>query len=345
MNNRRFEEIIHQLNNNTLTVLDLSDEESLDVSQFTVLEKALKNNTTLTSLNLRNANIDCDKARAIGRILQKNTSLLSLNLSYNHIGSQGANGISLALHCNKSLTELDVSHNAIYDAQGKKNPTLGGYCGLVQIISTLQVNSTIRTIKLQGNSGCTIQTLLGDLDRLISLLERNTSIETITIDNIHIKHTLNTLWYLLSAESATKLADALDEAELVNQKSLSFIKFLENLGNANRTFRMAKENDAVLLAIILSEGMHQWPTSQLSLMPLEIILHIFQYAIAKEVSIDHSKTISKVWTDAIKQEYCRDIHYITKKNMLRLFQHPKNVSSKAGSGFLQNRSRIFSKNF
>ena len=76
---------------------------------------ALRVNTSLTSLDLRDNSIAAEGASSLSEALRVNTSLSSVDLSDNFIGDKGASSLSEALRVNTSITSLDLSDNFIGD--------------------------------------------------------------------------------------------------------------------------------------------------------------------------------------------------------------------------------------
>jgi Leucine Rich repeat len=77
------------------------------------LSAALKANRILTTLNLRNNNIDSEGVRYVSDALTINKTLTTLNLWHNKIGNEGIKYLSAALKVNKILTTLNLGYNQI----------------------------------------------------------------------------------------------------------------------------------------------------------------------------------------------------------------------------------------
>ena len=78
-----------------------------------VLTRALKVNTSLSSLGLSGNPIGIEGANSLAQALRVNTSLSSLELNANFIGSEGANSLAQALRINTSLSSLHLADNTI----------------------------------------------------------------------------------------------------------------------------------------------------------------------------------------------------------------------------------------
>ena len=123
--------------NSCLTYLDLSFNgfEGVVSSLF----KALKANSSLTSLNLEGNFIGEDGASFLSHALKANSSLTNLNLSINSIGDAGASSLSKTLKANSSLTNLNLSYNRIGDA------------GASSLSKALKENSSLAVLGLTDN--------------------------------------------------------------------------------------------------------------------------------------------------------------------------------------------------
>ncbi len=104
-----------------------------------LLASALKENHSLTELNLSFNNIGVEVIKLLAEALKENNSLTQLDLAINQIGAEGIKLIIEALKENNSLTHLDLSLNLIR-AEGIK-----------LIIEALRENSSLTHLKLTGN--------------------------------------------------------------------------------------------------------------------------------------------------------------------------------------------------
>ena len=121
--------------NSTVLRLDLSD------WKFTyVLTRALRVNTSLSSLDLHDNSIRDEGANLLAQALRENTSLSSLDLSRNSIGNDGANSFAQALRVNTSLSSLDLHDNSIRDE------------GANLLAQALRVNTSLSSLDLHDNS-------------------------------------------------------------------------------------------------------------------------------------------------------------------------------------------------
>ena len=99
-------------NNTTLTILDLMCNRIGDEGGQ-ALGEALQNNTALTRLDLERNRISYVGAKALGEGLQKNITLTSLNLGYNQLGEEGAKALAAGLERNMTLTALYLNSSQI----------------------------------------------------------------------------------------------------------------------------------------------------------------------------------------------------------------------------------------
>ena len=156
----------------------------LDLIQWkftNVLTRALRVNTSLSSLDLHANSIGDEGANLLAQALRVNTSLSSLNLHCNSIGDEGANSLAQALRVNTSLSSLDLSRNSI------------GNEGANSLTQALTVNTSLSSLDLSGNS-------IGNegANSLAQALRVNTSLFSLTL-------TFNSC----GVEAANSLAQAL----------------------------------------------------------------------------------------------------------------------------------------
>jgi Ran GTPase-activating protein (RanGAP) involved in mRNA processing and transport len=124
--------------NRTLTEIDLSYNQIADVGAQEIAE-ALSENRTLTKIALSHNQIADVGAQAIADALSKNRTLTEIDLSHNQIADVGAQEIADALSKNRTLTEIDLSHNQIADV------------GAQEIAEALSENRTLPKIDLSHN--------------------------------------------------------------------------------------------------------------------------------------------------------------------------------------------------
>ncbi|KJE95944.1 hypothetical protein CAOG_06330 [Capsaspora owczarzaki ATCC 30864] len=95
--------------------LNLDKQQIFGDAETQAVAEALKVNTKLTWLYLRQNQIGDPGAQAIAEALRVNTRLTGLDLSANQIGDVGANAIAQAIKVNKTLTWLHLSKNFLTD--------------------------------------------------------------------------------------------------------------------------------------------------------------------------------------------------------------------------------------
>ncbi|MBB72176.1 MAG: hypothetical protein CMF50_07240 [Legionellales bacterium] len=95
-------------NDHTETELDLSDAKVFEYENDLIqLAKALKTNTRLTKLSLKNCNISTDELIAVANMLMANTTLAFIDLSKNDICEEGIRALTHALTVNVTLQYID----------------------------------------------------------------------------------------------------------------------------------------------------------------------------------------------------------------------------------------------
>ena len=95
--------------NDFLVDLDLHDSCGVDDEGATHIAVLLRENTTITSVDLSDNVVEADGARQLSEALRSNASITSLVLRANSIGESGAQALADMLLVNTTLTELDVS--------------------------------------------------------------------------------------------------------------------------------------------------------------------------------------------------------------------------------------------
>ncbi|CAF3717566.1 unnamed protein product [Adineta steineri] len=111
--NPELEQMISKIKNESSITFD--DKKLTGDDMEIVAYYLLKDNTTLTKLNLYENQIGDKGAQYLGEALQNNKVLTILNFSSNRIGDKGAQYLGEALHNNKALTELELCENQIGD--------------------------------------------------------------------------------------------------------------------------------------------------------------------------------------------------------------------------------------
>ncbi|CAF1339460.1 unnamed protein product [Adineta steineri] len=96
----------------TITTLDLKDKQ-IDNAGVQCLVEALKRNTTLTELDFTGNKIGRVGAQYLAEALKHNTTLTTLDLRENQIGDVGVQYLTEALHHNTTLTTLELQFNRI----------------------------------------------------------------------------------------------------------------------------------------------------------------------------------------------------------------------------------------
>lgn len=129
----------------TLRIISLKDSKINDEAAK-VLTDALKTNNSLTTLDLScdsfrlgGSDLGSEGVKALTEMLETNTGLTTLYLNGNSIGNSGAKALAKALKINASVRILDLTMNFI------------GSEGAEALAETLKINASLRTLKLSGN--------------------------------------------------------------------------------------------------------------------------------------------------------------------------------------------------
>ncbi|XP_068670283.1 protein NLRC3-like isoform X2 [Montipora foliosa] len=156
--------------------------------------ETMKTNSTVTSLQLWECNIDDASATALAELLRENSTLESLDLPHNAIGEVGADTLAKGLKENSTLAWLYLSNNAIGEvgadvlAKGlKENSTLElldvsdnaiGDVGADALAKGLKENSTLIDLNLSNNA-------IGDVgaNALAEGLKENSTLTDLNLSN------------------------------------------------------------------------------------------------------------------------------------------------------------------
>jgi hypothetical protein len=104
------------------------------------IAEALKLNTILQRLDIKNNQVGDSGAAAIAEALKLNATLQHFSLYSNRIGDSGATAIAEALKLNTSLQQLYLYSNRIGDS------------GATAIVEALKLNSSMRVLFLGNNT-------------------------------------------------------------------------------------------------------------------------------------------------------------------------------------------------
>eukprot|EP01106_Pelomyxa_sp_JSP_P007736 TRINITY_DN2249_c0_g1_i9.p1 TRINITY_DN2249_c0_g1~~TRINITY_DN2249_c0_g1_i9.p1 ORF type:complete len:659 (-),score=125.38 TRINITY_DN2249_c0_g1_i9:90-2066(-) len=153
--------------NSSLTSLNLESYVLDEAGAF--LGEALKVNTTLLALNMSACHFTVSGLRLITKGLSVNSTLLTLNLAKIKFSSEELEVLTCFLASVNSLTELNLPHCYI------------GSNGYALISNALKVNGLLASLCLDSNS---VDTECGK--RLAEALQVNTSLVTLSLKNIFL---------------------------------------------------------------------------------------------------------------------------------------------------------------
>jgi Leucine Rich repeat len=138
MDKNKLSNLINDIQDNRLSEIDLHMQ---DFSKDDALKiaKALKNNTSITALNLSDIYLEDTITSIITDSLTENTSVKTLNLSKNKITDKGAKAIANLIKANTAITTIDLAENNI------------GSRGAQDIAEAIALNSTLTELRLEGN--------------------------------------------------------------------------------------------------------------------------------------------------------------------------------------------------
>ncbi|KAL0239467.1 hypothetical protein GEMRC1_009575 [Eukaryota sp. GEM-RC1] len=193
--------------NATVTSVDLRNN-SIGAEGARALADALKVNTTVTSLDLRNNSIRAEGARALADVLKVNTVVTSINMRSNLIRDEGARALADALKVNPKYLIIQLQANSIGDVGARALADTYnsiGNDGAKALADVLKVTVTLTGVNLCYNS-------IGDegVRALADALKVNT---TVTSVNLSANY--------LEPEGARALADALKVNTTITSINLS----------------------------------------------------------------------------------------------------------------------------
>ncbi|KAL0238004.1 hypothetical protein GEMRC1_012478 [Eukaryota sp. GEM-RC1] len=125
--------------NSTVTSIDLSWNYIGDEGAR-ALANVMKVNTTVTSINLSRNSISAKGIKVLAEALKVNSAVTSINLGNNSIGDEGAVSLAEMLKVNSTLVRIDLRINAIRDE------------GASALAEALKINNTVTSIYIYGNS-------------------------------------------------------------------------------------------------------------------------------------------------------------------------------------------------
>lgn len=130
--------------NMTITSLDLSHNKISDRGSR-ALCKCLGKDSVITTVSLYDNHIHSEGGKFLGRALQSNVSLANLNVRLNRLGEKGGCYIFEGLKSNAALARLNISGNGLGDGSGQGEA--------VRVMAAmLRVNRTLGSVDLSSNA-------------------------------------------------------------------------------------------------------------------------------------------------------------------------------------------------
>ena len=121
--------------NTTLTEINLDENYIGDLGVKAIAEVLIKDNKTLKKLKLASNEFGVEGAKAIAEALKENRSLITLDIQRNNkLGNEGIKVLADALKINKTLKEINLWSTG-FDNEGAKS-----------LVEALKINKTIRAI-------------------------------------------------------------------------------------------------------------------------------------------------------------------------------------------------------
>jgi len=122
--------------------------ERTHISNIKGIAMIIKNNTSITNINLTYNKISSYELKELTESLRHNTVLRTLNLGHNYIGAEGAKDIAAVLENNYTLTTLCLG-NYLVRYVGVNSI---GDEGVREISNALKMNTTLTTLHLEDNN-------------------------------------------------------------------------------------------------------------------------------------------------------------------------------------------------
>ena len=205
----------------------------LSSENIVALARTLKNNNTITKLNINYSDIDTQVLKE----LQGNTRLTELNISFNKLGDIGVQALSTALTSMTALKELDISNNEI------------GHIGAQALSTALKGNTILTTLNISNN----IIDLKG-IESLSTALKGNTILTTLNISNniIDLKG-IESLSKMLNSMTALKELDISNNIDLYRDDRFQF-PLHEPLTAFTALAEALKENKTLININVMLDG-------------------------------------------------------------------------------------------
>lgn len=169
---------------------------SLHLSKETIkfVSSILETNTSLTSLNLRDSNLDSEKIVTLSNTLKYNTTLKNLVLADNPLNAMGAEILGKALETNTVLETLELGGTHLGDT------------GIKHFYDFLNNNPNLKTLKLGLNSITEVS-----VEEIVKNLINNTNLENLDLGQ-----------NLLNDKAAKEISNFLKYSKNLNRLDLAY---------------------------------------------------------------------------------------------------------------------------
>ena len=160
MNEQQLQSVIEKINKNEIVELSFLGHAAIRLPELIAIADALKNNSSVLSIDLGGNLIGDAGAEALACVLMRpDCSVQTLDLKANRIGDTGAVAIAEALRrpdC--SVQTLDLENNQI------------GAAGAAALAETLKTNRSVRTLDLSSNLiGAACAAALAEIEKEIEV--------------------------------------------------------------------------------------------------------------------------------------------------------------------------------
>ncbi len=305
--------------NSSLTVLDVN-QSTIRQDECIYINEVLKNNKTLmhmdlssngigsdglnnlfrdidfkgscgllTSINLRNTKLDSKCCETLAKYVSVNDKMTELELSFNNISAEGCKWLGTMLKHNKTLTTLNMTHNKI------------GSEGAQWLADGLRVNTRLCYVVLQDcaikSEGCT---------HLAAALAVNPCLMHVNLNGNDIG-----AQGCAALVAAMQTNQSVTELSITKDKKISAASLEQLIDAQNRN----KRHQRALISNVMTTlvNMARRAEDLVSLLPLEIWLHVFKHVVCGGVP-GFNQIALELFTNQID---CRDIASLVKMKIVR----------------------------
>ena len=218
---------------------------------------ALKTNTTMRTLDIRNCGLSDEGAESLARALAVNRSLQKLDISNNEIGDNGITHIATVFQTNTTLRTLDISHCSISDegavllaralAVNRSLQVLNinynkiGDNGVAHIATALQTNCTLKKLNVSVTEEAGVESLA-------TALISNNSLEILELrwSSTHPDITMEKMGVCISTNSVLRVLQL-----AINKKQLGVAEYQQLIEVGGKKLIQSLENNSLRTLVLI----------------------------------------------------------------------------------------------